>query len=92
MSTKLKRFTIVCPADLQRMIEREAELNQRPISNQLVWNLYNYYREKKQAADVFMPQLLAEERRQVPYFEPADQPEAEQPLKHRESKGGDRTR
>lgn len=87
MPTKLKRFTISFPPEIQKLIEDDSTLNGRTISNVVVWNLKKFYEEQKRQADLFKPQQLEEEQRQVPYFETPNQPDVVQPSKTRASKG-----
>ncbi len=91
MPTKLKRYTVTLPPDLETMVEKDSELNRRPVANQMVWILTQYYEERKREADLFSPSQLREARqadsRSTPVFRTADPLPAESSSKSRESMG-----
>lgn len=65
MPTKLKRYTVVFPPNLREMVERDAFINKRSISNQVVVNLDEFYESQRKAASLFTPQLPSEDRRET---------------------------
>lgn len=77
MPTKLERRTINIPAELYEMIERDAVNNQRPLANQIIWCMSQYYAKRKEDADLFNPTQLHEGKQSagVPVYEtpPVDQ-------------------
>ena len=73
MPTKLKRYTFVCPAKLEELIERDANLNERSVSNQIVWNLKQFYEGQERAASLFT-QSPSDDRREPPVFRTPEKP------------------
>lgn len=70
MPTKLPRFTVTFPQDIYDMVRRDAELNNRSESSQVVWGLKQYYAGMKKQVELFTPPQLHEAKRmQAPIFE-----------------------
>lgn len=78
MSTKLKRYSVSLPEQIQSLIEKDAAFNRRPVANQIMWILDQWFMERKKELDYFTPTQLAEEGRpKVPVFGTKDRPDTE---------------
>lgn len=93
MPTKLKRYMVSLPEDLQGMLEKEADVNRRPVANQILWIMDQYYSTRKREANLFTPIPLGEVRRadDTPSFETPVLRDAEQISKIRASVGRDKS-
>lgn len=92
MPTKLKRYSVSLPIDLETMIEKEADFTRRPVSNQIVYILDMWFAEKKKELDYFRPTRLREvERSEAQIFETPALPHAEHVSKLRESLGREKS-
>jgi len=92
MVTKLKRYSVSLPHDLETFIEKEAEFNRRPISNQIIYILDMYLKEKKKELDFFRPQLREAGQSQEPqHFVTPSPPVIEHLYKTRENLDREKT-
>lgn len=70
MPTKLPRLSVTMPQAVYDMVKRDAELNERSESSQVVWALKQYYAGMKKQVELFtLPQLHEVVRGQAPVFE-----------------------
>lgn len=91
MPTKLKRYSVSLPEDIQIFIEKEASLKRRPVANQIMWILDQWCEERKRELDHFRPSPLPGERKAPPVFETPSPLPSEQVSKLRESLGRERS-
>lgn len=85
MALKPARINLSAPEDLFEMVQKDALLNDRSLSNQVVWVLKQYYVVRKKEAELFTPsQLREEERLKAPVFRMKDEPDESALPKHRE--------
>lgn len=75
MPTKLKRYSITLPEEIQGVVEKDAYFNRRPVANQVLWVLDQWYAERKKEMDYFRPVPQLEGRRAPPVFETPSLPE-----------------
>lgn len=69
MPTQRKRINLALRPDLQRMVEKDAELNCRALANQVEWVLDQHYLARKREAGLFNPRELGESGEKIPVFE-----------------------
>lgn len=93
MSTKLRRIQVSLPMDLETMIEKEAEFSRRPVSNQIVYILDQWFGERKKELDYFRPTRLHEAKPAdgAQFFQTPVSPQEEHLSKIREKLGRDST-
>ena len=86
MPTNLKRVNVSLPKEIQLMLEKEASFNQRPLANQVLWILDQYFYGKKKEMDYFRPTLPSEvEHDRTPFYSVRPALEAEAPKKPQRS-------
>lgn len=93
MPTKLPRFSVTFPQDIYDMVRRDAELNNRSESSQVVWGLKQYYAGMKKQVELFTsPQLHEAKHLHAPIFETPAVPQAIEPAsRHRSIPGREKS-
>lgn len=93
MSTKKPRLSVTFPDQLLwDTVYRDAKLNIRSMSDQIIWALVKVYSEREKDAELFTPTRLREaQRSKAPIFETPSLPHSERPSKSRESQGQERS-
>ncbi len=78
MPTNLKRHNVTFPAAIYATIEKDAALNERSISGQIIFILKGWYADKEREADLFRATPLHEAKHhEAPVFETPAQIPAE---------------
>lgn len=92
MPTKLPRIFVTLPQALYDTVKRDAELNERSESSQVVWALRQYYEDMKKQVELFTsPQLHEAKRMEAPIFETPGQQALEPVLKPRAVHGREKS-
>jgi len=82
MAAKLSPISIRFPPDLAQMIQKDATLNERSFSGQVVWAVRAHYMTRKMEAELFTPtELDGSEPRKIPVFRTKDELDASAPVK-----------
>lgn len=89
MPTKLKRYTVNLEPHLQALLEREAALNKRPVANQIIFNLEEFYEIKRREASLF--KSPEGRQKEAPFFHTPRPQEPDSSLTVHESPGRDKT-
>ena len=56
-----KRFSVTLGMELEKIVGKEAESEERSVAGHIVWIVRRYYRDRKREADLFIPPRLHEE-------------------------------
>lgn len=92
MPTKLKRYSVSLPEEIQVLLEKDSTFNRRPVANQIMWILDQWYNKRKEELDYFRPQLHEAKPSESPqFFQTASEPAKASVSKLRAKLGQDNT-